>query len=246
MQSRTRMLSAFTLSAAMLFGTAAMAVDAPKKGAHACGPLGVPLTINGRTVCAPAPSGDLRRFATAATLAAFLGRPYADVVNDLVRHANTAKTGLLQHQAAPGPLKIDSESSIAFADIAAPPGQVISRLTVKNDGEQPLRVLIDSGEARFDFVLHPKQEFDSAALLATSRGSSAEILVAGRGRKLISGVTETIPIRGLPNRCIVFEGSFDFCARCIGQNACFAKECLPQTMKFCWIVSKEPATCSCQ
>jgi hypothetical protein len=241
-------VSAFTLSAAMLFGTAAMAVDSPKKGARACGPVGAPLTINGRTVCAPEPSGDLRRFATAATLAAFLGRPYADVVNDLVRHANTAKTRLLQHQAAPGSLKIDSESSIAFADIAAQPGQVISRLAVKNDGEQPLRVLIDSGEARFDFVLHPKQEFDTAALLASSTGNSAEILVAGPGRKLISGVTETIAYRGLTNRCIAFEGSFDLCAHCIGQNACFAKECLPATVKFCWagFLGKEPVTCSCQ
>ncbi len=166
MQPRTRMLSVFTL------GTAAMAVDHPKKGAdaHACGPVGAPLTINGQTVCAPAPSGDLRRFATAATLAAFLGRPYADVVKDLVRHAETTRTGLPQHQAAPGSLKIDSESSIAFADIAAPPGQAISRLTVKNDGEQRSRVLIDSGEAHLDFVLDPKQEFDSAALLATGKG----------------------------------------------------------------------------
>lgn len=244
MQSRTRMLSAFTLSVAMLFGTAAMAIA--KKGAPACGPVGAPLTINGRTVCAPAPSGDLRRFATAASLAAFLGRPYGDVVNDLVRHANIAKAGLLQHRAAPGSLKIESESSIAFADLAAPPGQVISRLTVKNDGEQPSRVLIDSGEARFDFVLQPKQEFDSGALLATSKGNSAEILVAGKGRKLISGVTETVAFRGAPNQCIVYEGSFDMCAQCIGQNACFAKQCLPLRVKSCWGIFEEPVTCSCQ
>ena len=246
MQSRTRMLSAFTLSVAMLFGTAAMAVDSPKKGARACGPLGAPLTINGRTVCAPAPSGDLRRFATAASLATFLGRPYGDVVNDLVRHANIAKAGLLQHRAAPGSLKIESESSIAFADLAAPPGQVISRLTVKNDGEQPSRVLIDSGDARFDFVLQPKQEFDSGALLATSKGNSAEILVAGKGRKLISGVTETVAFRGAPNQCIVFQGSFDFCARCIGEAACTPKYCVPQTVKDCWAIHEEPITCTCK
>jgi hypothetical protein len=244
MQSRTRMLSGLILIAALVFGTAAIAAEPPKKNAdtHACGPLGAPLIINGHTVCAPVPSSDLQRFATAASLAAYLGRSYADVVNDFARQANPAQTRL--RQAAPGSLKIDSEAPIVFADIAASPGQVISRLTVKNDGPLSSRVMIHSGEAHLDFVLAPNQEFDSGELFKAGGTNLAEILVAGRGRKLISGVTQAIA--GGVNQCIVFEGSLDACSYCIGENACIPKQCVPLTTKSCFGVWEEAASCGCK
>jgi len=215
-----------------------------------CGSQGAQLTTNGRTFCAPTPSNDLRRFSAAASLAAFLNRPYADVVNDLVRIADPSGAGHPK-QSAPGTLKLESDSQIAVADVVAPKGEAISLLTLKNQGQQPTRALIDCGRVHLDVMLAPGQEVNTGNFLANEQASVATILIAGTGSKTITGTTQVVKAGGA-NDCVLFERTFscNFCSgsRCRGGTGGeeSSGECVTKTPQRCFLIFDEPASCECK
>lgn len=219
------------------------------KDAGNCGSTGTVVSLSGRTVCVPAPSSDLRRFATAESLATYSHRPYADMLNELVAAIRQSQDKV--QQPANGPFTIKTASLLATTRIDAGPGKIISQLALTNEEKQPVRVLIDAGTAHLDLVLAPAQRIDASVLLGLSPSRGASILVAGPGTKLVTGNAQAIA-GGARNDCVLFERTFD-CNYCAGSQCRrgtggdeASGECVTKEPKRCLLIFEEPKSCTCK
>jgi len=220
----------------------------PSWPAGHCGYDGAQLTIDGKNACAPAPSGDLRRFGFAASVASTSARSYGDVVNDLARVAAQLKEG--KTQAAGGAFKLEGSERMIVTTIAAAKGQAIGRLTLANQGGQPARVLVDGHGASLDVTIRPGQTIDAGDALSGAR--AIDVLADGEGAKQVTGSSTTVEqvADNRCNNCSVIN-RITGCDYCAGSDCKFESgqcigSCVDNNTRSCLVVFDQPIDCKCQ